>query len=80
MCVAISPLPNIFRGGAIKVLSKPLSGRQKAPSLPKMDDVGGVFCPGDRWKMRFLVTILGVLFHGSPCSCSHCRGVVVVPR
>ena len=46
-------LPSVVRSGAIKKLSGSSSGRQMAPSLPKVD-VGG-FSPRDRWEVRFFV-------------------------
>ena len=48
-----SVLPSVVRSGAIEKLLGPPSGRQPAPSLPKVDVVG--FCPGDRWEVRFFV-------------------------
>ena len=53
MCFVDVLLTNVIQSGAIKELSRPSSGRQTAPSLPKVD-VGG-FCPGDPWGVRCLV-------------------------
>ena len=50
-CFAGALLPLVVWSGAIKNLSGPLSRRQTAPSLPKVDV--GEFCPGDRWEVRF---------------------------
>ena len=49
-------LKNIFWfwNGTIEELWRPLNGHQMKPSLPKID-VGGVFCPGDCWVVRFLI-------------------------
>ena len=44
-CSAHVLLPNVVRNSAIRELSRLLSRRQLAPSLPKVDV--GRFCPGD---------------------------------
>ena len=46
-------LPSVIWSGAIKNLPEPLSGRQTAPLLPKVD-VGG-FSPVDYWEVIFFV-------------------------